>query len=208
VRASAVAGEYPLVNIGQSDEAWVLAIQHVFEEFGVECPLNVGDSGFEPGDASDGEIHALVVKTGAANAAALYALLNKELETKYRELLQDGSDGLEQVNLLVVQRSVGRAVFHALNQAAGAEDVGAAAFDDDGGDPDGAGPYLADVGEFTEGEIAAAKAAGATVGRGYKFAYPNSVSGDLEFRGYPCSGRAFALDRDVALQVKRMSESD
>ena len=206
MHASDVTGEYPLVNIGLSDEAWVLSIQHVFERFGIECPLSVGESGFEQGEASDSEIRALVARTGAANAGALYGLLNKELEIKYRELLQDGSDGLEQVNLLVVRRSVSHAVFHALNQAAGAQDAGASAFDDDGGDPDGVGPYMADVGEFTQAEIEAAQAAGATVERGYKFAYSNSVGSELEFRGYPCSGKAFALDRDVALQIKRMSE--
>jgi hypothetical protein len=86
---------------------------------------------------------------------------------------------VEKVALLVVPTAAKDEVFYALGDAS-------AYFSDNGGEPDGFGPYLARADWFTAQELAGALEAGAQVRIGYQFYYEPAMEpvADIPFCGY------------------------
>ena len=117
---------------------------------------------------------------------------------------------IEKLQLLVVPARphyLAEEVFAAMNAV---EPGAAGEFGDNGGDPDGYGPFLAPVDVFTAAAVDAALAAGATVEEGYAV-YPYRPGPDTlddvcaatgrlypEFCGYGSAEVAYTLDGDVA----------
>lgn len=100
---------------------------------------------------------------------------------------------VKKVKLLVINVNVKREVFEALGDAA-------SYLGDNGGDPDGWGPYLAPVEWFTPDELTRALDAGAQIGEGWQFPYEQEMEeyADVPFCGYSagywCVDTAFSLE--------------
>ena len=106
---------------------------------------------------------------------------------------------IKEVELLVVSDT---SIFDVMNEA---EEYGAHVFDDNGGDPDGPGPYLCETDELESGTVKAAVEAGARVIQGYKLPYLSSYDeardSGIEFSGYSSRSYAYTTSSDNAQKL-------
>lgn len=116
---------------------------------------------------------------------------------------------VQEVDLLVVDTAISDEVFYAMNQA---DDFSAGVFGDNGGDPDGAGPYLAEASDIERTAIQAAIVAGASLQMGYKFEYgynhEAAQNSGLPFSGYQANRVAYALSKETAQKVYELSHAE
>jgi hypothetical protein len=75
-------------DVEEPNEAWVKAIEEVYEDCNINIPLHVWEHGFEQGDASNEEVEALA-KAHGVTVDALFNMLNVVLENKYRSNLRE-----------------------------------------------------------------------------------------------------------------------
>lgn len=108
---------------------------------------------------------------------------------------------MKRVELLVVPTQCAEIVFEALGDSAGI-------FGDNGGDPDGVGPFLAPVNEFTSDELTAACKAGARIDRGWEVEYDGG-NPDLDgnWCGYIIKDVAYTLSERVAKALERYTRN-
>ncbi len=107
---------------------------------------------------------------------------------------------MKTTKLLSFSSRISDAVFTALGEYAGY-------FGDNGGQPDGSGPYQRPVRFFEKAEIDAAKAAGAQVVEGYEVDYTTGKDSDpfygAEYCGYQTDNVAYTTSRVTALSIQR-----
>lgn len=112
---------------------------------------------------------------------------------------------MRNTKLLTFSSTIAPAVFDAMPR-----DM-AGYFGDNGGEPDGSGPYARPVSFFGQDEVSAAVAAGAAVQDGYEVDYVTGRDSDpfygANYCGYQTDNRAYTTDKATAIRIQRYHDA-